>query len=350
MEMKRRKPKMTTDEIYRQWAFDNNPGLQYVTESIKERISQVIEVVKRFQDYRPLTLRTVWYQFVGDGILPNKAQETKKLYQVIDKGIQLWNINQAEGRQVHEFTLNPTWFADHSRLYDEPNHWNSPEDFGKGIRASFDEYRRNLAKDQPVVIEVWSEKDAIAEIVRKVAFEYSLPIGVGKGWTGNIYLADFARRVRDGWKQGKKTIILYLGDLDPNGVAIPFVTEAKLINEQKVTVESYSWKRIAVNPYQVKQYGLIRDAEPANLKEKDTNRRMFQRCFPGQTPVEVDAFRPDQLAQVIKEAIEAELDMDIYRKALKDQEGDKKRLKELWKSIRGELGMKTTKRIKKQEG
>jgi hypothetical protein len=82
-------------------------------------------------------------------------------------------------------------------------------------------YRMNLWRDSGYYIEVWCEKDAIAAAVHTIAQEWNLLTFVCRGDASLSSLDSCARTFRSYQRAGYKPTILYLGDYDENGLAIP---------------------------------------------------------------------------------------------------------------------------------
>jgi hypothetical protein len=163
-----------------------------------------------------------------------------------------------------------------------------------------EEYRRDLWASQPRRVEVWAESDSTAALVDAV----TRPIGVGlfscKGQAGKEFAHSSAMAYLE---IDKPVTILYLGDWDPSGLAIPRSLEERLNRYTEDQVE-IGFRRLAVTPEQIREH---------ELQTHDVNRsdssfpRFAAECrlvgLAEQDAVEVEAFTPS----VLREIVEAEL-------------------------------------------
>jgi hypothetical protein len=103
---------------------------------------------------------------------------------------------------------------------------------------------------------------------------------------------------------GKRPILLYLGDLDPSGIAIPKALQRNMADWHSVDVELV---RVALNPTQVEQYRL--PLSPDAAKETDPNYSAWLAEYGDQVPVELDALHPRDLTRITKDALASIYDM-----------------------------------------
>ena len=106
---------------------------------------------------------------------------------------------------------------------------------------------------------------------------------------------------------GKTPIVLYFGDLDPSGVQMLEATIETL--EDELDLYGVEFKRIGLNPEHITQYSLPSD--PTAAKRTDPRYRKYVKRY-GNIAVELDAVHPKDLKNMIRRAIEAEIDMDDF--------------------------------------
>jgi len=111
----------------------------------------------------------------------------------------------------------------------------------------------------------------------------------------------------------EKTVILYCGDLDPSGVDIEkHANEALKVFGLDDRVE---FKRLAITPEQVEQYGLPprpRDAETLAKLKRDPRSKRYTYDY----VVELDAliaYAPDEFKRLLNDAVEKYHDKEVYR-------------------------------------
>ena len=69
-------------------------------------------------------------------------------------------------------------------------------------------------------IQMLVEKIDLKTLFKPVCEEYHIPIATSKGWASMSQRAEYARRFKEAEEKGLETILLYCGDLDPDGLLI----------------------------------------------------------------------------------------------------------------------------------
>ena len=69
-------------------------------------------------------------------------------------------------------------------------------------------------------IQVLVEKVDLKTLFAPVCKDYRIPIANAKGWSSVLQRAEYARRFQEAEAQGLKCVLLYCGDLDPDGLRI----------------------------------------------------------------------------------------------------------------------------------
>ena len=117
-----------------------------------DKLNRVIEIIKELQEYRPLTLRQIYYQMVGKGYIENNVSQYTMLSMLLKnarlKGYINWDDVEDRGRIYHNLTG-----------YRDKNIFITTE-----LENFLTGYRRDLMQTQNKYIEVWIEKDALSSI------------------------------------------------------------------------------------------------------------------------------------------------------------------------------------------
>ena len=74
-------------------------------------------------------------------------------------------------------------------------------------------YRRDFWNQQPVRVEVWSEKGTVRGVLQPVLDEYAVGFRVMHGFSSATTIHDIAQD-----DDGRDLIVLYVGDYDPSGL------------------------------------------------------------------------------------------------------------------------------------
>jgi hypothetical protein len=233
--------------------------------------------------YDRMTVRQVFYALTVAGVVP---KEESAGYRPVQN--QLAKMRR-EGVLPWEF------IADGTRLIRMQSQWDSAADFIEDVRRS---YRRNLWRGQGVRIEVWLEKDALAEIVIGVTSRWRVPLMVSRGQSSVTFLHAAAMEAKRAYEdEGTLTYVYALYDHDAGGDRAARAVAQDLPEFAGVTIE---FERLAVTPSQIAAWSL--PTRPP--KSKDPEAKVW-----GNKPaVELDAIPPNQLTTLVENAIVRHVD------------------------------------------
>jgi hypothetical protein len=256
-----------------------------------------------------LTLRQLYYQFVARDFIANKMNEYKRLGSIINDGRLAGLIDWAA-------------MEDRVRNLDSLPTWPDPHDF---LGQAPDWYREDLWKRQPVNVEVWIEKDALAGVIEPVCHRWRLPSLACRGYVSQSELYSAGKRFfRDACDNHRRTLVLHLGDHDPSGIDMTRDNLERLRMFSDTDLGStVDVKRIALNFDQIEQY----DPPPNPAKETDSRAEGYIREY-GESSWELDALDPAVIDGLIEAEIQAVLDKRRWKKALKIEEENRERIRD----------------------
>lgn len=274
-----------------------------------------------------LTLRQLYYQFVSKDLLPNTEKSYKKLGTIISRGRLGGYLD---------------WAAIEDRVR-VPVRWIEYDNVQQLLLETPQRYRRPRLIGQKTYVELWVEKDALAGILRPLASRYHVTMMVNRGYSSSSAMKEAGDRIRKCCDEYGCTdaLILYLGDLDPSGEDMvrdlrerggAFINYGILLKEVltrgvvELVAESepdalkrkpyigFRVHKLALTMDQVEEY----EPPPNPTKLTDSRAAAFVEEF-GYDSWEVDALNPTTLQDLITEALEEVLDMDVMQDQ-KDQE------------------------------
>jgi hypothetical protein len=218
---------------------------------------------------------------------------------------------------------------DRVRAYHDLTGWYSSENFFQASLKNFlVGYKRDLLQSQEKYIEIWIEKDALSSVFTRMASFYTVPVVVCRGFSSVSFLNDFRGRITD--HNDKCPVMLYFGDFDPSGVEMLTAMQTTLRDE--MSVDEIEFNRIALLQEHVFNYNLPHN--PNALKKTDTRAKKHVSAY-GELAVELDALRPDILEQKIRDAIEAELDIEAFNNEVRKHNEEIDKLNNLKKKVLG---------------
>jgi hypothetical protein len=255
-----------------------------------------------------LTLRQLYYQFVARGIIANKQTEYDRLGETINAarlaGLIDWDHLEDRTRNLEALAT-----------------WDSPAAI---MRSAAYSYREEVWGDQEAYVEVWVEKEALAGVVQRPAEAWQVPYFSCRGYVSQSEMWRAAQRLGDKISDGKRVVILHLGDHDPSGIDMSRDIEARLtmfLEGDGQDPYQLEVRRIALNMDQVRQYS----PPPNPAKLSDSRAQDYIRRY-GTSSWELDALDPPTLRALIEDHIQRELDMEAWEASTAAQEQQRKAL------------------------
>jgi len=318
----------------------------------QEQLVMINQIIKEYaQDGYTMTLRQLYYQLVSKDIIPNKDTEYKKLSKLLKEGRMAgwvdWDAIEDRLRAA-KITYSVT----------SPSH---------AIQDAINHYRLNRQKNQDTYIEVWVEKDALSGVLTRITSKYHVRLLVNRGYGSVTAIHDAYRRTKPMLEAGRKVKILYLGDHDPSGVDMirdvrdrlghmlsvgcdlpdslesdvmvisdnmtddnPTIDHedawkaATAIISKEFIQEQFSVDCIAITTAQIKEH----KPPPNPAKVTDPRAKGYIKKF-GTSSWEVDALNPKTLNKILSDHIEKNMDMDLYRACLKQEDIDVEKLEKM---------------------
>ncbi len=235
-------------------------------------------------DYHPQTVRGVFYQAVGRGIV----EKTEKAYKnTVQRNLVIM-------RESGEIPFS--WITDNSRWM------RKPESFS-GVREAVENaqsyYRKALWESQPDYVEIWMEKETLSGIIYPVTAKYDIPLMVTHGFSSISFIYESAKHIK---QTQKPTYIYCLSDYDKAGRDLGNHIKKKL-REYTPSSEIY-FEQIAVTEEQIFTWKL--PTRPP--KKRDTG---FNEC------VELDAIPAYRLVELVEQKILSHIDAYDYQNHLR---------------------------------
>jgi hypothetical protein len=225
----------------------------------------------------PITGRGIGYKLFTAGLIPSMAKpEMQRVYRLL--------------KEARERDMLPwDWIVDETRALERTSTWANPAEYAECVARS---YRRDFWDQQPVRVEVWSEKGTVRGVLQPVLDEYAVGFRVMHGFSSATSVYEVVQSC-----DYKGLVALYVGDFDPSGL---FMSEQDLPTRlfEYGADENVTLRRIALTRDQVT--GL--PSFSATDKRKDPRFRWF-RTNHGDRCWELDALDPNELRSVVERAI-----------------------------------------------
>lgn len=266
----------------------------------------------------PLTLRQIYYQLVSRQIIPNQQKYYRQLSRLCvigrDMGI-----------------LPEDMFTDRLRELEKPSCWSNLADYLEVVRWS---YKKDIWINQDNYLEIWTEKDALREVIRPITDKWGVGFMVVRGQASRTAIFEAFKRFASSVLKGKKCYLFYFGDFDPSGLAIYNSLKERLGAMLENIRDPFfdpniNFERPALTMDQITQYNLPQD--PA--KKSDPNYRRFVEQY-GDNVVELDALPPDVLRNLVESCITNLIDKEKLAQVQKMEKQERMQLQEWAEMLR----------------
>lgn len=270
------------------------PKICYVEKKFRRdsllRIEQANEIIDEYVVLGiKLNLRSLYYQFVARGFIPNNDKSYDNLGALISDARLAGLID---------------WYAieDQTRNLRGNNHWESPEEL---IQACSYQYRIDRWDDQHYRPEVWIEKDAAIGSIKKICTKLDVPYFSCRGYTSQSEMWIASQRMLDHIKMGQQPIIFHIGDHDPSGIDMSRDIQDRL---ELFIGQPLEFRRIALNMDQIREY----NPPPNPAKLSDSRAQDYIERF-GYESWELDALNPTKLVSLIQEGVDSILNKKKWK-------------------------------------
>jgi len=264
------------------------------------------EILKEYNSR--ITIRQLFYRLVSKGIVPNSESSYTML-------IQRMIVARRDGRIPFEVFEDRTW---HSFLGESPCPIIGKAEVilanGIDVYENAEEYALNQLKNaysefdlpywykQPNYVEVWLEKEALANLFQPIAEKYYVTFVPCRGYPRLSLLYDCAQRFKK-VPNDKEVCILYFGDYDMRDLNIEQPIAKNLCDDFGIQAKVI---RFALTREQIAQFQL----PPNPAKIKDTMARGWKEKN-GNVAWELDALEPHVLENILDKAIQSQINQDI---------------------------------------
>lgn len=300
----------------------NPPQFEWEDEfNYNEKELELIERINAFLS-RPLSPRWIYY---GIFDVPN-AKQQRLLNRVLNKA-------RKDRRQLIDRDL----VTDDTR---SPTIWTSNRNLNEFMLEL--KYYRDVWQNQSNYIEIWMEDQASLEAVikspRRLLQRYRVNSRYCKGFNSIGAMWDSFKFFVE---LEKPIIILYYGDLNPSGWAIPIV----IVRQFEEMGLDITLKRLALNPSQLKKYNIplfakisadprrkefneifgfqkLEEEEEQPYKDERTGKIKYGKRH---LNIDLEKIPIDEFENIVEKDIMVNIDLDAFNECIeKEKEEDKK--------------------------
>jgi hypothetical protein len=180
-------------------------------ESLSLLTDEIVPLVKKlFEEIGRISLRQMYYQVVVRGLIFNTSRSSKNFDRLLIK-LREWGI------------LEYDLFEDRSRTIHRPNLLSfdvSPAEYFCDLISGINQPQLDIWEDQDSYVELWVEKEALLPLLEKIGERWRISTFPLKGFASKQKLYESYKHLESKKREGKRCVILYMGDLDPSGMGI----------------------------------------------------------------------------------------------------------------------------------
>jgi hypothetical protein len=253
-------------------------------------LEQVKKVIAQYA--MPLTVRQIFYRLVA-----------RFAYEKTEHGYENLRELTVRARRSRRIPMEAIRDDGFTSLY--PQCWRDIDDFMADMREQAEGFRLDRQQGQPRRLVVTCEASGMAPQLYQHTERYGIPVLSSGGFDS---LTD-KHRLADEWsRQEQPTTVLRIGDYDPSGSSMGIVIAEDIgafVDEFMGDVEFVT---IAITPEQARLHKL------PSAPPKATDRRGDH--FTDSETWQAEALDPNDLAQILKDAIEERFAWGEYRATL----------------------------------
>jgi hypothetical protein len=202
-----------------------------------------------------------------------------------------------------------------------PVHRNLADYYHQQLEDLFMDYWRDLLQSQPNHIQAVIEKNTMDGLLRPIFEEYAIPYQIGRGMNTTRPIYNIAKRFKESGKE--KLTLITVGDLGPDGVAIPHALGQRLRDDHGI--KEVEVIHAALTMEQAKELNL-----PVSIfnkaKKKSPNYKRYVNTYGTDDVWDLEAVPPLVLKKLITDTIDAVIDTRAFNHELKQAKEDAKHL------------------------
>lgn len=284
-------------------------------------LEQVKAILVEYRDELPLTNRQIFYRLVGTVGYEKTEQAYKRLcgYLTRARRAGILKFGNIRDDKVNSMLAGG---------------WLGLEDFQQAIRESANSYNRDYQDGQSQHVELWCEAEGMIPQLYRVASDYSVSVYSASGFLSVTAMYDIARRVKGRADEGIPTLLLHVGDYDPSGESIyeTIRDDAGAFVAQAIGSEYFDTRRVALTEEQIDEYQLESAPPKAGWTgrkgDKGDSRTARWHDAGRFETTQAEALSPRDLARIVRDAIEAEFDIDQLNQVRAAEAEERVRLQE----------------------
>jgi hypothetical protein len=315
----------------------------YIPKNFRSKTLELIELCSGIldsyaRDGYDLSLRQIYYRLVALDHFPEdrkwtRIEETGKWVRdpqgtknALPNYTWLGNLIN-EGRLAGR--LDWEQIVDRGRWTESNSHWDNPSEV---VQSAADSFALDKWEPQPYHVEVMCEKQALEGVLIPVCRKLDVPFSSNKGYSSQSFMWRKGQSLRYQLNEGKKVLILYVGDHDPSGLDMDrdildrLRLFTKLDSNPRLVRGDLVVQRVALTMEQIREH----NPPPNPTKITDSRAKEYIKKY-GDESWELDSVDPRTLAKLVEDEVLGVRDADLWAEAYEKEEKMKQPLRDLAK-------------------
>lgn len=271
----------------------------------RKLLADVGDVLDRYAEHLPLTVRQIFYALVGAEQLDKTEEQYTRLCYALNIARRAKRIEFADIRD--DGVTGNGWVA-----------YTSIEDFHDATAERAKKYRRDRQEGQIIRLELWCEAAGMVPQLEDIAADYSIPVFSAGGFAS---LSAVRQIVNRAVRRDVPSLILHVGDYDPSGesifTAMSEDAAAFVEADRTLATSRIDALRVALTAEQVAEFDL--PTAPAKATDSRSNGWHGGTC-------QLEALPPDVLAEMVRTAILDQLDVYVLGLVLAQERAERAQL------------------------
>lgn len=301
-----------------------------ITAKKQQFLDAITGVVEELKEFWPLTVRQIHYNLLNNPPLITTPQRSKfdiEKYRYKNDATSYDALVSILTPARYEGYIPMTCIDDPTRPRFVYKGYTSLSEFVDSEMEHFlCGYHYDKQLDQPRHIEVLGEKNTLTQIVKPVCEEYYIPLSLGRGYSSVPVFREIADRFRSSGKP--RMTLVVCSDYDPEGLDLADDALRTLRDLWDLPVDL---QRVGITREQVDELGLADDHNPA--KVTSSRFRSFSERTGGTQTWELEALPPHYLRERVRDALQQNMDMEVFNAAVDRENSDAVQLQRLRREI-----------------
>jgi hypothetical protein len=290
-------------------------------------LAEVNAILDEYVDQRPLTLRQIYYRLIAQ-YGHTKDEDKGRFYDgaLSEVLVRARRAGMTTNDNVPLFEA----IRDDELIRRTPSFYLGQDNFWTAVKRAAGRYRLHRQRGQARQLVLWCETAGMVPQLQRIAD----PMGISVFSSGKFDGVMAKHNLALEWcGNGQPRTILHIGDHDPSGIHIfealarDVITFNRQMAERKgLVMPDLEFIRLAALPGQV--VGIEADARNWNDNRRfdwvatritSTGQEDRLTCDPGET-WQAEAIAPNDLANLVQEAINQRFDFEVYQRLLDEEE------------------------------